>query len=44
VQGSANCVPCCNGDPLPSAGNSAVPGCCTTAATGAGLCGIPSTP
>lgn len=40
TQGSAGCVPCCNGDPLPTSGVSAAPGCCADAATGAGLCGI----
>jgi hypothetical protein len=41
TQGSAGCVPCCNGDPIPAAGATATPGCCTTAANGHGLCGIP---
>jgi hypothetical protein len=41
VQGAANCVPCCNGDPIPITGTSDSPGCCATAATGSGLCGIP---
>ena len=39
TQGTAGCVPCCNGDRLPASGPT--PGCCTTAATGRGKCGIP---
>jgi hypothetical protein len=39
AQGATGCVPCCNGDPIPASG--ATPGCCTPAATGSTLCGIP---
>jgi hypothetical protein len=41
--GSAGCVPCCNGSPLPTSGTGATPGCCgaPNRASGSGMCGIP---